>query len=234
MNVPILYKYHTFNEHLFELIETNSFYVASLRELNDVFDCKFEFTKSWFDQGFNKKMPRLVNSIEGRELINRALNDESLLDAFYNTPSMKKWTTTGVCSFTIDNTNELLWAYYTKYYGVCLQFNFTKDLDLRNHFHKVEYDDNIPQVSNEMDMIRAGRIKKTMFAFEKEYRILYMSGKDKLPFNKSSLTAIYYGSRVTNDEIQKLNKKIKKGNYQVIFYRMNLKPYRNKFTFEKC
>lgn len=233
MSVPILYKYHSYNKYLFELINSNSFYVAQLSELNDVFDCKFEFTKDWFKKGFQSRMPGLTTNGRGRSLIDQAINDPEFLDEFYSTASVKKFTTTGVCSFTTDHMNELLWAYYTNYYGVCLKFDFTNDDPIRNHFHKVEYDDRMPQVTDENDMMKAGRTKKKIFQFEKEYRILYLVGKDKAPFNKSSLKAIYYGSRLSESEIEKLQKIIREKEYMLESFQMEMKPYKNHFSFHR-
>ncbi len=133
--------------------------------------------------------------------------------------------------FTTDPTNEIMWAHYADgNKGVCLEFDLSTTPDLHEKTFPVEYNDTFPVINSVDDLPEALLRKRTAWKYENEWRILTNVRGGK-PFNKASLTAIYFGCSVTKDKIDEIrNLMISSGYTKVDFRQFSFYINKIKFT----
>ncbi|MDH5571152.1 MAG: DUF2971 domain-containing protein, partial [Gammaproteobacteria bacterium] len=113
-----------------------------------------------------------------------------------------------VCSFSISNTNILLWSHYANSHeGLCIAFDATSSPFAE--CLKVKYQDEYPCLEFPIPCDARGfkpvLTKSSSWAYEDEYRsILYPNAEDQHPndgesyfFDPESITDIYLGSEVS-------------------------------------
>ncbi|MDD7056765.1 MAG: DUF2971 domain-containing protein [Selenomonadaceae bacterium] len=126
--------------------------------------------------------------------------------------------TRGVTCFAGSDNNQLMWAHYgDSSKGVCLGFDlqrsdngvleqavFPKETGTKAYLLKVEYSDQRPvwQYSSMNEKSMAQQVltrKSTLWAYEKETRVLLVGGKDDFPrlvtYHPSVLRSITFGYR---------------------------------------
>lgn len=119
-----------------------------------------------------------------------------------------------LCSFTEDNTNNLMWSHYTNNHkGICIEykpelFEYLKSLKGYLVFWEVSYSEEPPIVKGLEDI--DSKVRKILFnkqsewKYEREHRVVFFSDKDTefIPFDRKHIKSIYIGSRV-DKEIEK-------------------------------
>ena len=118
-----------------------------------------------------------------------------------------------LCSFTEDNTNNLMWSHYTNNHkGICVEyfpelFTYLKTVKDFVVYWKVKYSDEPPIVDSLESL--TSKVKKMMFnkqsewKYEKEHRIVFLSRNDTdfIPMDKKYIKAVYIGSRPTRQNL---------------------------------
>jgi hypothetical protein len=212
--IPLLYKYHRFNTHLFSLLLDNYFYMAEHTKLNDLYECRFVFSEKFLEQALMKKLPELKKSwtdkvqVDDETLINQLrpfIKNRTYLRKHFN--EQRKSSSFGISSFTKSNKNETLWAYYTEgYSGVCLEFDFNKFPGKKDLYEVIYNNDGI--VLNDFDdkstAIRILHTKKISYRWEEEVRLVAGAGHTKYSFDKPCLRGIYFGYRMTAEDIRNI------------------------------
>ncbi len=136
-----------------------------------------------------------------------------------------------ICSFSTNHTSPAMWAHYSENHrGYCLEYSFenlTTDDIRRRILHPVIYSDNQFDASkyflsaseeerslNNFFGILAALYKSSDWSYEKEWRFVLPMGESFLDqdYKMPTPCAIYLGSKMTNEEKQKVariaNKKI--------------------------
>lgn len=206
--LPVLYKYHRYNPHLYELLATNSFYCATHSELNDPFDLKFKLSDEFI---------LTINEQELLELFEFEIGLDTAVD--YSNPSEflrfvrkhENWFVDKyidkmnyrVVSFNRDDsdTNIRMWSHYAgNFNGVRMKFDFNGDNNFENGLIKKVNYNGLMEADNKDELHKALWNKKQNWTDEDEYRYI----QDRLwkkDFNKLSLKAITFGMNVHRDSI---------------------------------
>lgn len=238
----IFFKFNKIDDHLFDLIRTGNFWFSAQEELNDPYDCKYSLSDEFFLKLLKKsashvlkdlqdRVPKLknVNSDKFYEIMLPTLKSENCMNGLYNIlfKDGLRWC---VCCFTTDLKNELMWAHYAdSNKGVCLEFNLSKTPELFNKIFPVEYNDQFSVINSMDDLPKALLRKRTAWQYEKEWRILTNVRGGK-PFNKSSLTSIYFGCNVPTNKIEEVRKLMIANDYKKVNFKQ-FSFYINKIKF---
>ncbi len=112
-----------------------------------------------------------------------------------------------LCSFTEDNTNNLMWSHYANNHrGICIEykpelFEYLKTLMGYLAFWKVKYSNEPPVINSLEDLnSKAQKIifnKQSDWKYEKEHRVVFLSKKDEeyISIDRSYINSVYIGSR---------------------------------------
>lgn len=221
MRVP-LYKYHKCGDMFFlkQLLETNSFYLASQKKMNDIFDCHFSLSESYILSQF-KDIPLQELKEEGRFLFRDWVHRKVLKDFDL-----------GITCFSECKDNDILWSYYSDASkGICMEFDFSSENpEFQKAIRKVKYCNNFIINTNEDLDILPFR-KKVMYEKEQEWRIVTTESGKRLQFNKSSLRSIYIGIRCRQNDIMQIMNLTEENAYEVKFYKMDVSPNSNNIEF---
>ena len=209
----IVYKYHKINQHLLDLLRTGQLWFSHQNELNDPFDCKYALSDNFLLSLLKKSSGSLLKDLQVRLPQFNDLNQEEFFESMLPTLKSNEWMSVfynmlfgdmlgwNVCCFTTDPLNEIMWAHYAdNNKGVCLQFNLSYTPELHEKLHLITYDDNFSEINSMDELPKALLTKRTAWSKENECRIL-SNVRGTKAFNKQSLTAIYFGSKVTNKTI---------------------------------
>ncbi len=125
----------------------------------------------------------------------------------------------GICCFSDNHDNELLWAHYAKNYsGICVAYStreLRSGLDDDVHLVRVAYDGSPPRIGKDYQQHpqRAARTilshKKSCWLYEREWRLLTNSNAVDVPgrlkiAKGGSVKAVYLGPRIENEARAKL------------------------------
>lgn len=196
-----VYKFHSLNLHLIEMLTNGEFYMSQRNELNDPFDSSFKITLDDYLKLYNERYPDLLND---KEQYNRVIflyktsmeNGETdwARNIEHSSPSQR------ITCFTENYNNPLMWAHYAQNHsGVCLHFRTDIDENLKNALLPVEYVDELIDIKCMADFDRCLLAKLRPWHIEKEWRII--SPNNKFPFEKDALVEIIFGLKVKDDTI---------------------------------
>ena len=203
-------------------------------------DYIFDFNKSSENQIFQSKTD-FLNQLKNLEETNNDFLENigeffktvklrlqtTIHDTLYNI-RQEKFAKIGVCCFSKNNTNLLMWSHYAdSHQGICLEFDskyepFSKTFD-------VEYKSEIPNVNSDLlfeEEENAESIKKLLsfksidWKQEEEIRIFHHESNKSYFYPTRSLKAIYFGLKTNPSDIEMICSIIKSKNPNVKFYRM--------------
>lgn len=213
-----LYKYHRINRNLIKLLKNQSFWAGSASNLNDPYDCDFEMSKDFFKKRFIDKL----FSGEEYKSISEA-DKKSFLDGLGDAFTEEQIKTfqqftlrfVGVCCFSSEPNSELMWSHYAdSANGVCLEFDFKQNEEIRKKLIPVRYSNKIIHVKNDIDRFKAFIKKRKAWSYEKEWRIIENVGV--IPFNKTALVRVIFGPRVKKECYSLILKALAKYGYTPI------------------
>lgn len=111
MREYVLYKFKTINKYLFESLVNGEFYFAPPGLLNDPFDCQVDIAKA-LDVAVSQAEGSARVHLEGLRAHAKAFRG-----------LQKKLEGVGVCSFSSQSNNTLMWSHYAdSHAGVCLKY----------------------------------------------------------------------------------------------------------------
>ncbi len=244
---PLLYKYHKNNKYLYDLLIENSFYMASSKELNDIFDCGFKVSNGFVFSEIHqsKKVELLVNNlyVKFKVAANNFIRADNSENQKLVITSIKELKEMGVievpnfrvCCFSEDFINDQLWAYYSNSFsGVCLEFDFRKNTLMKSKFRKVRYTNDIVNINSKSDFEEVPFHKNLAYKEEKEWRIFYPNDKyDMEKFNLLELKKIYFGSRMDYKDIHRIITLTQRLGYNIEYFGMNPLFDEKRYEFEK-
>lgn len=204
------------------------------------FDYIFDFDKTNENKLFHSKsdfLNQLKNVEEtendfleniGRFLMTiKSRLQNTILETLFNI-RQEKFAKIGVCCFSRNNDNLLMWSHYAdSHQGICLEFDtehepFSKAFD-------VEYQSEIPDVNSDLlfeEEDNAESIKKLLsfksidWKHEEEMRIFHQESNKSYFYPIRSLKAIYFGLKTNSSDIEMICSLFKSKNPDVKFYRM--------------
>lgn len=229
-----LYKYQSCNEYALNNLRRRSFWFSKPQNFNDPFDCNInlqlgDLTEENFELLFNwarevapdKKDFEEKYHSEGK--VTKSFQNK-VFEGSRNATALlleKRFSDVGVTCFSEINDDILMWSHYaSSHQGICLEFDTTKSPFVRTNnpdkdsaIEKVDYSDSYPIispkqiVSNQLPSLPQYLLtrKSSHWSYEKEWRLFSTQGNIKLAYEKTALTGVYLGCKITaeNKEIIK-------------------------------
>jgi hypothetical protein len=200
----LLYKFHTINDHLFDLLESATLYACSAAELNDPYDSDFDYHYDFIKKKYLDKITISdYNGTLSEFELNKAKNyikkypDNELFNLKMLHTDYKK--SLGVCCFTTDLKSELMWSHYGQAgKGVCIAFSFPYKSEISMRLFQVKYSNKRIIAKNEISGFNALFHKRKAWQYESEWRILSEVGP--INFTKSHLVSITFDPRCNDKE----------------------------------
>lgn len=218
----IAYKYTSYETAL-KIIENGTLKFSAPSEFND----PFELTNSLIDTSFRKKDLRewlntfshLSNNSKKQLFKDNHNEPEAIIKAF-NQSLDKIKSETGICCFSKSPKKTLMWSHYANNHsGVCLGFNILPIGMEEFSMLCVNYLDKIVPVNyfREKDTVLFYWLysKSKVWEYEEEVRAVYTNKNGYIDFERNVLEEIYFGLRMPQDHINKLNQSLNDLNYQV-------------------
>lgn len=225
-----LFRFRPVNKYLYDSLINNEIYFPTPAELNDPFDCSLDIRKSL--------MTALSQSEEEiRKFIDHMLSNSQAIDFLTTVLS-----THGVCSFTSETKNSVLWTHYADdHRGVCFRYVFPESGILFEDiigFTKVVYEQNAltDWIKSNAHKFCHGNdymvsdflvdlaknllgMKDKCWAYEQEYRLIKQThGCLKVP--KEYLKEICFGLNTLDEDIRTIKKLMDNCGYVVVFCKM--------------
>lgn len=221
---PPLFKYHKCGDlkYLKQLIESNSFYMAPRKKMNDMYDCFFSLSEEY-----------VANEISGKSISHLNSEARERLIGLFHVEIYKSFNP-GITCFSEKSDNDILWSYYTdSAKGICMEFDFSReDESFLKSLRKVKYtNDFLINTTNEIGILPFR--KKEIFSTENEWRIVFNQGHQRCEFNKTSLKAIYIGVRCKQEDVLEIMNLIENYGYDVKFHKMDFNFKWNHITFKE-
>ena len=219
MNNPTkgtVYKYHTIDSHLEELVNNKTIWHSPVADFNDPFEFEviiLENTnpleiKDWFQSGPEKLDDNTLNNMVKAWLQNDSKEVAKTLKNICQNHLKKS----GVSCFSLRPDNLLMWAHYGKHKGVCLEFNIEYDQTFFKDLLKVNYQEEYPKIDligQKSEAITEIIISKSRhWNYEEEYRSCKRN-QGAVPFNPNALRSVIFGSRVDELSVNKTIQYIK-------------------------
>ena len=213
----VVFKYRAINPNLLRSLEESTLYFSDVARLNDPYDCQVDIEAS---------LARAINASTG--------DVKRYLVKLRKTPVPSRLPggllKLGICSFSLDLLNPLLWAHYgAEHRGLCLTYRIPQSFVLdKNRFlgsALVRYGINplrdwfmtvAPSLGPGTRDSPMGAeltkllitIKSECWAYEKELRMIReIPGPLEIP--REFLVQVCFGLRTSPDDIQKVQSKIK-------------------------
>ena len=196
-----LFKYRPCNEFTEDIFTSGCIHYSNRVAFNDPYDCllchdgaeQYTYLAQWVDTHIT-----LPLSIDIKELLPMLQHEIDDLP---------------ICCFSKNGSQMQMWSHYAEYHrGLCLEFDEDLLLDRKCcEVHSVNYQPeqvrfdvtNIKNLTKET--IKFLYTKHSSWAYEEEVRFFHMpepNSNNNYPFNKNALTAIYFGSKCSDDNIK--------------------------------
>ena len=235
----MIYKFFGVNHNLFDTLINNQLFFSSIRQFNDPYDCRMFTIDKITEEDFRSYLDNLElsNELNEKYLVSFRRNPEELTKPFIEL--YDNWLNyLGICCFTKEKNNTLLWSHYTgSHRGVCLGFDYELMTKTFTQFDEVDYNDdpfpfNIKEASKS---IRGTILRKSKdWSYEKEIRFLSERSKSK-DFPQDALVEVNFGSRCTKRDMLNIQHLVLKLNYRKCnFYKARINDKMYKIEFAEC
>ncbi|MBH8559866.1 DUF2971 domain-containing protein [Hymenobacter negativus] len=208
-----LYKYRDTGENTKKIFTQSKLYFAKPHQFNDPFDCQLTIdttcTKAEL-MHFIKRNNSHFSRAEGRRMVEKYMDNPSLLRTVVNEAARESLGRTGICCFGPNNHSLLMWAHYSdSHRGLCLKFDVAADPDAFVFPFKVKYRDNYPRLNH----IRAPEgasvremvtTKSKDWEYENEYRVMKFQDAGLHSFKKAALVGVTFGCKASDAFIKEI------------------------------
>lgn len=238
-----LWKYRPNNSFTDDIFQSHALYFPYPTQLNDPFDCQIQpvtCTPAEIAAFVQQNNAGRSNS-DMRAMVAEATRDPDAFRGSINDSMRKFINKVGVCSFTTNFDNLLMWAHYTESHkGLCLGFDVTQDPDLFDVPLQVQYAP-YPVYNHLTDSSQLAykvlATKSDHWAYEEEVRVMKipMPLKQKMSFNPLVLREVLFGCNMSADERQRIKQLAKNSGFgHTIFKRAVVSPNSYALTFVPC
>lgn len=228
-NSGIIYQYVSFDTAI-KILKSQCLQYSSPSKFNDPFDLSIGFLDTTISSDRIQKLASgIISPREVREKIieNHSKNPLWFSNYFDNAINETK-SQIGISCFSKSHTKTLMWSHYAdKHAGVCFGFSFKNIAGDGLMQFCVRYEDKIESVSYFEDTIFSIYnwlfTKSKVWEYEEEIRRVYVDKNGLIPFSKEELVEIYYGVRLTDEQITEINNLINERNFTNITTRKSMK-----------
>jgi len=224
MSAHVFFKFRDINKYLFDSIVNGYLYFAHPDRLNDPFDCRVDIRRS---------VENAIKQLSGerKEKLSKLAGINGYFDQL-----QKDTGNAGICSFSLELENSLLWSHYaSEHRGICLTYDFPEAflIDEANEITgvaPVEYGDspltdwfveNAPEKDGsdfkEFTLEVAKKvltIKSTCWDYEKEVRIIRQK-QSALDIPKEYLKQVCFGMNTPESDVSLVRELIDNSGYKV-------------------
>lgn len=237
-----LYKYRSDDIYTIKLLCEQSLHFSHPLDFNDPFDCRPPcsafFTEDMILSYVSDTFPMLIDTVKEKlPYIQQSINNDMPI---FTQDVENIFNSLYLCCFSYNANSPLMWAHYcNNHTGLCLGF----DTHIGGTFYQngvkkiVEYVKNRQLLDISNGTINKEQILKIItekyepWQYEEEVRIIkteeqmFSNGESQNKFEKSALTAIFFGLRMPKERQDFYMLLCKKLGYDnVSFYKMKL-PY---------
>lgn len=232
----IIYKYVSYKTAV-KIIQGNCLHYS----ISDAFNDPFDLTIDLLDCTIEKdEMIEIIN----KQFVTDDDHKQALIDHSLSFPDAftKQFETTfenaksgiGITCFSKSYMKTLMWSHYAeKHSGICLGFRFSEHIGNDLVQLAVRYTSEIKPVKYIRDstfgIFNWLFTKSNVWNYEEEVRRIYTDNKGLINFDKSELCEIYYGLKVSQKQINKIQKLLNTNSYQI---EKQAKMQINKQTFD--
>ncbi len=245
-----LYKFESCKGRSLENLRNQSIYFGSPKTFNDPYDCAMAptfpplsdeqteaFRSALLRGPLNQDISNLFQATPKDQLrehltlgAQKAINDAAEMFLKF-----------GISCFSESNNDLLMWSHYgDKHRGFCLEFNTAyKPFD---KVIKVNYSKEMPRMSanflleiegKDTELMSLCSTKSKSWSYEKEWRVLHKSAETLYAYDPLCLTGIYFGSKISNENIEIICKILHQKNPHIHFWNGRRSLNEFKIEFEK-
>lgn len=239
-----LWKYRPNNPFTDDIFQSQALYFPYPPQLNDPFDCQIQpvnCTPAEVTAFVQQNNAGRSNS-DIRAMVAEATRDPAAFRRSINDSMRKSINRVGVCSFTTNFDNLLMWAHYTESHkGLCLGFDVTQDPELFDVPLIVQYAPTYPVYNHLTDSSQLAykvlATKSDHWTYEEEVRVMKipMPPNQKMSFNPLVLREVLFGCNMSADERQRIKQLAKNNGFgHTIFKRAVISSNSYALTFVPC
>ena len=244
-----IYKYFPLNNDCYNSILKNYLWFSDPLTFNDPYDCNLSFNMDFTAEDFRNYLIFKREYYESIGISDYSKVDiQKKVTEFETTPQKiktfidsenKKWIRDnyGVTCFSANYDNILMWSHYSdKHKGICIGFDLIQDFEFFKYAYNVKYPEVYPTVNlikDRMDrktsLIQFQLATKSLdWQYENEVRLIRSKNlvdvyRGAVEFKKKSAFRVYFGYKVDTETISRLKDLFVCLDYNVDFYRLDLK-----------
>ncbi len=230
-----LYKYFSFSgeyeEYSRQLLTDCQIYFASPIDFNDPFDCAVTFSSEGVtDEEYRKFILEYlkhnrpdINQLERIKLARKWIRSGEHRGISKNLPADVA-KNMGVYCLSACPDDILMWSHYAdKHRGYVIEFKAEPNYFPFSNAHQVSYASKYESVNILQDSFTRIRLtlltKSKKWIYEQEFRVIQTFDKPRIAdFSPSSLSGIYFGCKMTEENKVKVRDVVAKGNCNPKYY----------------
>jgi hypothetical protein len=239
-----LWKYRPNNNFTDDIFQSQALYFPYPPQLNDPFDCQIQPISCTPAEvtAFVHQNNAGRSSADLRAMVAEATKNPAGFRRSINESMRKYINKLGVCSFTTNFDNLLMWAHYTESHkGLCLGFDVAQDPELFITPLKVRYAPTYPVYNHLTDSAQiADKVlaaKSDHWIYEEEVRVVKspMPANQKVSFNPLALREVLFGYNMPVNERRRIKHLAKNTGFgHTIFKQAVISPNSYSLTFVTC
>ncbi len=232
----LIYKYVNF-ETATKIVSNSNLQYSSFLNFNDPFDLTPDLIST--DLTIAEATTILTNQMAGdKEEIAALIDFNSKRNDFFSTITHQAirelMSDIGITCFSKSFHKTLMWSHYAdKHNGICLGFSFEEPGEKGFMQLDIKYADSIIPVNFFHDPLHSIYnwifTKSSIWNYEEEVRRVHISKTGLLPFQKHELKEIYFGLKVSDENLELFRKLLHEKGYKV---EKESKMIMNKSTFD--
>lgn len=231
------------------ILKNQEIYFTSCNNFNDPFDSTIPVrydlvSEEQILQYYIKHLKKVYSHLTINEVIKKA--QDAVEKGVYKKPSqikilknfmmLKRQKDFGIFSCSQIKDDILMWAHYANNHkGFCIGFNVAELMKFKEiigveksilfNLYKVLYQDKYPVLiptgtsADEFAVLEPFRIKSNIWSYEREYRLILISGTNlRLQLPDSVVSEIVLGCQMPKDQKEQLILEVKKKSYPITIY----------------
>jgi hypothetical protein len=231
MEKPIpnkIFKFCKLNQNFYDMLIQNRLWFSNACDFNDPYDCNVSLNKNYTDEDIRNYWENVKvegdGSLEIRtQRANEWINDRSLIEKVYTTAVKKMINNIGICCFTSNDENLIMWAHYAdSHRGACVEFDSNILNKSFNFITHVKYSTLYPEVNlltNLNEAISKIMIWKSIHWQDEEEIRIHQKSKGYYPFNPAAIKTITFGIRTSMEQIMTVMIMLEGLSYKNVTYR---------------
>ena len=233
-----LYKYVSLD--ILEIILTEqTLQFSAPADFNDPFDCDVDLVDFNFNGKINLRVAQeieiLKSQFKDNKQFNAKINDRVFWQKVYKRGQIDKIKSCRISCFSLRNDIILMWSHYSdKHNGACLEFDnsiekrfvnlASKDISEGEVGYEAHQRINYVLEDRRYAIYKLFLNKSESWSHEKEYRMILINNKPEIQkFHPNFLLAIYFGVKVTVNQIKSFMTKFSTPDFRHLKYYKGVK-----------